>query len=84
MLKVSGINDLYRLFLSTEHDGVDFYYIALPADYVRSTDEEFNEAEMNRQYQTWLSARRRRHSLASLAARLCPEGPGRNDRRAIA
>ena len=51
MLKVSGMNDLYRLFLSTEHDGVDFYYIALPADYVRSTDEEFNEAEMNRQYQ---------------------------------
>jgi len=51
MLKVSGINDLYRLFLSTEHDGVGFYYVALPADYVRSTDEEFNEAEMNRQYQ---------------------------------
>jgi hypothetical protein len=51
MLKVSGMNDLYRLFLSTEHDRVDFYYIALPADYVRSTDEEFNEAEMNRQYQ---------------------------------
>jgi hypothetical protein len=51
MLKVSGINDLYRLFLSTEHDGVGFYYIALPVDYVRSTDEEFNEAEMNRQYQ---------------------------------
>ncbi len=51
LLKVSGINDLYRLFLSAEHDGVDFYYIALPVDYVRSTDEEFNEAEMNRQYQ---------------------------------
>jgi predicted patatin/cPLA2 family phospholipase len=51
LLKVSGINDLYRLFLSTEHDSVDFYYIALPVDYVRSTDEEFNEAEMNRQYQ---------------------------------
>jgi hypothetical protein len=50
LLKVSGINDLYRLFLSTEHDHVDFYFVALPADYVRSTDEEFNEAEMNRQY----------------------------------
>src|SRR5262245_12044086 len=50
LLKVSGINDLYRLFLSTEHDDIDFYFVALPADYVRSTDEEFNEAEMNRQY----------------------------------
>ena len=51
LLKVSGINDLYRLFLSTEHDDVDFYFVALPVDYVRSTDEEFNEAEMNRQYE---------------------------------
>ncbi|HKP22433.1 MAG TPA: patatin-like phospholipase family protein [Dongiaceae bacterium] len=50
LLKVSGINDLYRLFLSTEHDDIDFYFVALPTDYVRSTDEEFNEAEMNRQY----------------------------------
>jgi hypothetical protein len=50
LLKVSGINDLYRLFLSTEHDDIDFYFVALPAGYVRSTDEEFNEAEMNRQY----------------------------------
>jgi hypothetical protein len=51
LLKVSGINDLYRLFLSTVHDKVDFYFVALPTDYVRSTDEEFNEAEMNRQYE---------------------------------
>lgn len=51
MLKVSGINDLCRLFLSTERDDVDFYFVSLPVDYVRSTDEEFNEAEMNRQYQ---------------------------------
>lgn len=51
MLKVSGINDLYRLFLSTEHDDVGFHFVSLPADYVRTTDQEFNEAEMNRQYQ---------------------------------
>jgi len=51
LLKVSGINDLYRLFLSTEHDDVDFYFVALPADYVRSTNEEFNETEMIRQYE---------------------------------
>jgi hypothetical protein len=50
LLKVSGINDLYRLFLSTVHDKVDFYFVALPTGYVRSTDEEFNEAEMNRQF----------------------------------
>jgi len=51
MLKVSGINDLYRLFLSTEHDDVGFYFMSLPADYVRTTDQEFDQAEMNRQYE---------------------------------
>lgn len=50
LLKVSGMNDLYRLYLSTRDDDVEFRYISLPPDYVRSTDEEFNEAEMNRQY----------------------------------
>jgi|RhiMethySRZTD1v2_1073278.scaffolds.fasta_scaffold06102_6 Patatin-like phospholipase len=51
MIKVSGINDLYRLFLSTEHDNIGFYFVSLPADYVMTTDEEFNKEEMNRQYQ---------------------------------
>lgn len=50
LLKVSGINDLYRLYLSTRDDEVEFRYVSLPADYVRTTEEEFNEAEMNRQY----------------------------------
>jgi hypothetical protein len=51
LLKVSGMNDLYRIYLSTRDDDVEFRYISLPPDYVRSTDEEFNEAEMNRQYE---------------------------------
>jgi hypothetical protein len=51
LLKVSGINDLWRLYLTTLHSNVEFRYIALPANYVRSTEEEFNEAEMNRQFE---------------------------------
>jgi len=51
LLKMSGINDLYRLYLSSLHDKVEFRYVSLPPDYVRTTDEEFNEAEMNRQYE---------------------------------
>jgi hypothetical protein len=50
LLKVSGINDLWRLYLATQHNNIEFRYVSLPADYVRSTEEEFNEAEMNRQY----------------------------------
>jgi hypothetical protein len=50
MSKTSGINDLYRLYLSTRDDDVEFRFISLPPDYARTTEEEFNKAEMNRQY----------------------------------
>lgn len=50
MLKMSAINDLYRLYLATEHDDVAFRFIAIPQQFVSETEEQFNEAEMNRQY----------------------------------
>ena len=51
MLKVSGINDLWRLYLGARDDEVAFHYIAIPASYVPSTTEQFNQAEMNREYE---------------------------------
>ena len=50
LLKMSGVNDLYRLYLSTQDDNVNLYYVAMPKNYVLSTEEEFNRVEMNRQY----------------------------------
>jgi hypothetical protein len=50
MLKVSGINDLWRLYLSTRDDDVHFHYVAIPAAYVPTTTEQFNQAEMIREY----------------------------------
>jgi hypothetical protein len=50
MLKVSGINDLWRLYVATRDDDVHFHYVAIPADYVPSTIEQFNEVEMNREF----------------------------------
>lgn len=50
LLKMSGVNDLYRLYLSTRDDNVNLHYVAMPKDYVPTTDEEFNQAEMNLQY----------------------------------
>jgi hypothetical protein len=51
LLKVSGINDLYRLYLSTRDDNVKFRYVSLPSDYVRNTEKQFDQKEMNRQYE---------------------------------
>lgn len=50
LLKVSGINDLWRLYLSTKDDDVQFHYVAIPADYVPTTTEQFNQAEMIREF----------------------------------
>lgn len=51
MLKVSGINDLWRLYLSTRDDDVHFHYVAIPAEYVPSTTQQFNQEEMIREYE---------------------------------
>lgn len=50
MFKVSGINDLWRLYLSSRDDNIHFRYTAIPADYVPSTTDQFNKTEMNREY----------------------------------
>jgi hypothetical protein len=50
MFKVSGINDLWRLYLSTIHDEIEFRYIAIPLEYEGTTEQQFNEAEMINQY----------------------------------
>lgn len=50
MFKVSGINDLWRLYLGAKDDQVAFHYTAIPAEYVPSTPEQFNKEEMNLEY----------------------------------
>lgn len=50
MFKVSGINDLWRLYLAAQDDDVNFRYIAILADYVPSTAQQFDKAEMNREF----------------------------------
>jgi len=50
MFKVSGINDLWRQYLSARDDKVSFHYIAIPADYVPANSEQFNEAVMNQEF----------------------------------
>jgi hypothetical protein len=50
LFKVSGINDLWRLYLSTIHDDAEFRFISIPLDYKGETEEQFNKAEMTRQY----------------------------------
>jgi hypothetical protein len=50
MFKVSGINDLWRLYLGAKDDKVAFHYTAIPADYVPSTPDQFNKEEMNQEY----------------------------------
>ena len=50
MLKVSGINDLYRLYVGQLTGELEFYYVAFPIGYVPVSAEEFNKEEMNKEY----------------------------------
>lgn len=50
MFKVSGINDLWRLYLGTIHDQIEFRYVSIPPEYKGTTEEQFNQAEMINQY----------------------------------
>ncbi len=50
MLKVSGINDLYRLYVGQLTGELEFYYIAFPVGYMPVSPEEFNKEEMNQEY----------------------------------
>lgn len=50
MFKVSGINDLWRLYLTTIHDDIEYRYVSIPLTYKGTTEEQFNEVEMINQY----------------------------------
>jgi hypothetical protein len=51
LLKTSGINDLYRLYLGDAAGELELHYIAIPPDYKPSTLEEFDQKEMGLQYE---------------------------------
>jgi predicted patatin/cPLA2 family phospholipase len=55
MLKASGVNDLYRLYLGDAAGELELRYVAIPRDYMPSSLEEFNQAEMVQQYKLGLS-----------------------------
>ncbi|HEY1385266.1 MAG TPA: patatin-like phospholipase family protein [Dongiaceae bacterium] len=50
MLKISGINDLYRLYVGELTGELEFYYVAFPIGYMPVSAEEFNKEEMNKEY----------------------------------
>ncbi len=55
MLKASGINDLYRLYLGDLAGELELRYVAIPHDYAPSSLDEFNQAEMVQQYNLGLA-----------------------------
>jgi hypothetical protein len=50
LMKVSGINDLYRLYLGQTTGELELYYVAFPVGYEPLSTEEFNQAEMLQEY----------------------------------
>jgi hypothetical protein len=50
LMKVSGVNDLYRLYLGQTTGELELYFVAFPVGYQALSTEEFNQAEMIQEY----------------------------------
>jgi hypothetical protein len=50
LMKVSGVNDLYRLYLGQTTGELELRYVSLPIGYQPVSTEEFNQAEMIQEY----------------------------------
>jgi hypothetical protein len=50
LMKVSGVNDLYRLYLGQTTGELELHYVAFPIGYKPLSTEEFNQAEMIQEY----------------------------------
>jgi len=48
LTRAHGMEDLYRIYVITEQDQIDFNYVGIPQDYVSESTEPFDPAEMTR------------------------------------
>jgi hypothetical protein len=48
LIRAQGWSDLYRVYIITKRDQVDFHYVDIPDDYVPAGKEAFDPKEMNR------------------------------------
>ena len=51
IIRTQGIGDLYRIFLETCRDGLDFNLGYIPVDFVETADEEFDTEYMHSLYE---------------------------------
>ena len=51
MIKFAAINDLYRLYVTTDAARLGFRYVAIPDDFESQADEVFDPQEMNRLFE---------------------------------
>ena len=51
MIKYAAINDLYRLYVTTDAARLGFRYVAIPDDFESQADEVFDPREMNRLFE---------------------------------
>ena len=50
LIRTQGIGDLYRIYLETERDDLDFNLAFIPADFEHEKDEQFDPEYMSALY----------------------------------
>lgn len=51
LIKYQGLGDLYRLYVSTQRDGVEYRLATIPADFTAESSELFDPAYMSRLFE---------------------------------
>lgn len=51
LVRTQGIGDLFRIYLETCRDGIDFNLAYIPADFIKQSDKEFDTQYMKDLYQ---------------------------------
>ena len=51
LISSQGVGDIYQVYTSCEHDGIDFNMAAIPQDFVQQETAEFDPKEMTRLFE---------------------------------
>ena len=68
MIKYAAINDLSRIYVSTDAAKLGFKYVAIPDDFESRADEAFDPREMKRLFELGYATGLTRHCLARQTA----------------
>ncbi len=80
LTRTQGIGDLYRVYATTQRDGVDFNLTFIPPTFTVPHNEQFDTAYMKALYDVGLNAAKAGYDWQKYSARLRCSAPGGSEK----